>query len=397
MKNIFENAWLKPERKKEDEQDLTQKETGEEISSKEIPDTDNEKAIEIAKKTKDYEIIIEQLKHKDLWENQLIRVHEKFNSRINKEDFPTKEALVWEMLTVLYLYDEETANHCVETYRLLKERVKNVMTDNLFLAKIMEKEDHEMEDIYFAAITHDIGKICLPEFLINNTLKKNDWNDLLLGMIRNGELDDITKKKLGVEDFDNYTDTQIIEILEAKNLRAKDFVPVEKGISSDEKKQLETLGFSGKEPFMEIMNEHEKYSGTIHAQKGLSSTEKLVGQHHHNGNGNDTVLPSPKHLDTSNDISTILHLADFEQALKSKRSYKGPFSDLKILQKLIEEAEGKYPGQTTPYLWIKGKRDAFLKEGPRDLKSLSDEEVRSLQIIEDYLDKNNAINLKTFE
>ena len=375
MRNNFESPLLRKENRKEGEKD------------------EDLRAIEIATETGDYEKIINQLKNEGLWEKQIMKTRERFNSAIDMENFPTRGETVWEMLTVLYLYDEGTAEHCVETYRLLRKRIEKIATGNLFLAEVLRKENHEMERIYFASLTHDIGKVCIPPFIINNKLSREDWDSLLLEMLRNNELNQTTKERLGIKDEVNYTDDEFLQKLHNSNLQSKEIVPVEKGLSDDEKIKLEEKwNLSGKLPFMEIINRHANFSAEIHERQGLHTTSKLVGQHHaKKENGTELILPERIRVD--GDLGDILSLADMEEALESKRSYKEAFSKLRIIKELKEEIKDSNIGKAIEYFWMKDKLNHFLKENnPKSLESLSEFDKQSLLDINNYLKKLRAGN-----
>lgn len=347
----------------------------------------NARAVEIATQTGDYEEIINQLKDGGLWEEQLIRVREKFNSSIDTDNFPTKQKAVWEMLTVLYLYDQGTAEHCIETYKLLRKRIEKIATGNLFLAEILRKENHEMERVYFASLTHDIGKVCIPPFIINNKLTREEWDDLLLEMSRNNELDQITKERLAMADGVDYDKDEFLEKLKESGLRSKDIVPVKKGLSDEEKSELEEKWkLSSELPLMKIIDKHADFSREIHQQKGFNKTGELVGQHH-NKKEKDVKLILPEGIQKpSSDLGNIIQIADIEQALKSKRPYHKAFSDIEIIKGLKREIGNSDIGKAIEYFWLKDKLDHFLKENnPKSLDSLSEFDKQSLLDINKYL------------
>lgn len=342
------------------------------------------RSVEIATKTGVYEEIINQLKDEGLWEDQLLNTKKQFDSQIDMADFPAQEDFIWEMLTVIFLYDPGTAKHSVETYRLLKKRIEDIENKNLFLAEILKTENLELEQLYFASLTHDVGKIRIPPFIISNTLTKKDWDRLLLEMARNNELDQEIKEKLESTDEMSCTDEEFLEKIQRSNLRSKDIVPVEKGISKDQKEELENKWkISSKLPLMKIIDKHASFSAEILEEKGFGEAAKLVERHHHKQNDAVDLLPF-ENFGPNKKLASVLHLADVEQALKSKRHYKESFSELETILELIKETEIGDIDKIVAYFWIKERRGNFVRK--TDIGTLNDEEKNSLAELDRQLE-----------
>lgn len=375
MKNSFEIPHFKskvetPKKTKVEQQENRQ-------------EKENAKSIEIAKQTGDYGEILERLRRGDLWETQLKQAHGKFDSQINAADFPTKESAVWEMLTVLNLYDQETAEHCIATYTLIKKRIEKVMTKNLVLAETLRDEDVEMEEFYFASLTHDIGKVCIPPFVISNSLAQRNWNDLFLEMVRAGELKQETKRVLQIPDKTKLTDSELLQKLSENDLRSKDVVPIKKGLSDYELFCLEEQwGLSGEQSLMGVIDKHANFSEEILKSQGFESTGELVGAHHHKQN-NEVDLSTFRVTRNESDLADILHLGDVEQALKSRRHYKNAFSKLDTIMSLKEEIENSDVGRAIAYFWIKDKRDHFVEKN--GIETLNEKDKQSLRELDTYI------------
>lgn len=342
------------------------------------------RSIEIATKTGNYEEIIDRLKSEGLWENQLYNIQKQFDSQIDMTDFPTQEDFIWEMLTVLFLYDSETVKHSIETYKLLKKRIGDIEIKNLFLAEILKKENFELEQLYFASLTHDVGKICIPPFIISNSLTKKNWDDFLLKMAKDNELDQNTKEELEITDGNNHTDEEILAKIQNSSLRSKDIVPVEKGLPEDQKEELENKWkISGKLPLMKIIDRHALFSAKILEEKGFEKTAKLVAGHHHKQNNTIDLLPF-KNSQPNKKLASALHLADVEQALKSKRHYKESFSELKTILELTKETKMESIDKAVAYFWIKERRNNFVRKN--DISELDDAEKISLAELDEHLE-----------
>lgn len=374
-----------PKDKLELRESFQQKEDKKKERSQENKVENNEsKAREIAQTSGDYIEIVKKLQSENLWDQSKTETKQKYSSLIKKEDFPTKEAVVWDMLTVLDLYDSQTAEHCADTYRLIRERLERVMARHKVLAEVLRSENVEMEQFYFASLTHDIGKICIPPFIISNSLVKKNWDDLLLELFESGELSEKIKTKLGIKEDESCSKEDLLTKLEEIGLRSKDIVPIKNGLSDYELFCLEEQwNLSGENSLMEIIDQHAKFSEEILTEQGFETTGKLVGQHHHK-NDHGISLPNFREIHQNSDLADILHLADIEQALKSKRYYKEEFSELNTILTLKEEAEKGGVGKAITFFWIKDKRDDFLKS--TNLGELTEKERISLQTVNNYLE-----------
>jgi len=203
-------------------------------------------------------------------------------------------------------------------------------------------------------------------------------------MAKEGELTTDLKTKLGIENHVEYTHEELLEKLTESEMRSKDIVPIKKGLSDYELFCLEEQWhLSGDKSLMEILDQHAQFSEEILVEQGYKATGKLVGQHHHKNN-HGIYLPTFKDLPNNSDLADILHLADAEQALQSKRHYKEAFSELDTILSLKEEAERGGVGKAITFFWLRDKRSDFLKN--TDLSDLTDTEKRSLQELNMYLE-----------
>lgn len=340
-----------------------------------------EEAREIAQLC-NYEEIKKTLEQKDLLESQIERVKKKYENKFEKSDFaPDLETedrkwdALWEVLTALELYDEGTAEHCVGTYVIAKEKINKVFSvlgKKIILSELIKEEGLDLARFYLACAIHDIGKIEIPSAVLNNKISRNEWGLLLNDMIKENKMTDEMYQKLGLNPEEEHTEEEILNRMSEKNIYPNMIVPFRMGANAEEIEQTEESGFSTEQSLKDIIQEHATRSGNIMRSKGFPKVASVVEQHHKETKTVESFPVSVATLEVSHNLATIIHLADVEDALKKARSYKPEFTKLKVLAKLIDEIKdpGKSLVQEISYLWIKDRFDNL---------ALEDEELRSIQ------------------
>jgi len=357
-----------------------------EQQNKEVPQPQHE-ALLIAQQG-DFEKIEKQLKEEGLFENELKRVKALFSERIDLDDFPNNGKELWDLLTIEELYDHDTALHSVETYSLAKEKIQKVLARNVVLAKIIQREGIGLEQFYFCCLVHDIGKVEIPEFIVNNPVSKLQWKEKLEDCFNQRDIPASILDKLGLDENTDNDHQAIIEELEKKNIQAEEITPVRLGISAQQAKELaEKWKISPEKSLMDILDMHSTYSQKILEKRGFSTEAHIVGQHHHKISSEKYPV-SVESLQISSDLADLIHLADVEQALVSKRPYKDRFTPLEVLSALIEHSQKGLVGKEMSYLWIKDEYDKLDNSGKLD--NLGIKERMISKSIENFLDSFEA-------
>ena len=334
-------------------------ETLTEEAEEDIEKLNNEKEARKIAQGGNYEAILEELKEKDLLYEQVDRI-----SGYLSIDFMTDND--WEMLTVMELYDRGTFEHCVKTYKIAKDKVEKVLDGGIIIANIIEEEGVDLEVFYRACLFHDIGKIEIPEFILNNKFTDGDWTNSLCNIINKTEDDpfkEIAQNYIGVKKHQKIEEDELATLLEERKIRSMWLVPVKEVLTSKESIELEGLGFSSNDSLRKIIESHEEISERILKNSGLEIEAKLAGQHHNYKQKNTNILESPKTttaMAISLNLADVLQLADIQQALESgSRFYKSSFSELRVLSELIGRAEGGYVDGYITYLWVKDSMEEF--------------------------------------
>ena len=90
----------------------------------------------------------------------MFEVDDEYDTSIETEQLMFLTNKDWEILAVLWLFDEKTAHHSVETYRITRDKVTKPLLGNIVLAKEFTKERVSLEQ-FFAHAFHDIGKLAI--------------------------------------------------------------------------------------------------------------------------------------------------------------------------------------------------------------------------------------------
>jgi HD-GYP domain-containing protein (c-di-GMP phosphodiesterase class II) len=286
----------------------------------------------------------------NLLTSEMSRVREQYKDKLSTIEFLNEKDL--EILTILELYDEDLLLHSLETYRIAKEKSQRNLAFDVKLVDLFEREGVKPQEFFRACLLHDIGKVEIPNFIINNNIHNNEMKLLLRELVIDDK-DSATLQKLEKttgEKIEVTNSAELEDILYRYNLRSVHFVPVKSILRPDELEVLKKQGFDLDLSIMDIIKQHEEYSRLILEESGLEIESKLAGSHHnYHGNGS----PFPLTLDALNisvDMAELIRIADMTEALTASRSYnKEGFSLPRVLRIILEE-ERTSPEMT--YIWL---------------------------------------------
>ena len=313
-----------------------------------------------------YEKILAELRGKNLLTKYEKAVKSKYEGAIALTEFlPSDED--WEMLTVLWLYDEPTAEHCIRTLGLTHEiavrELEGPRGEKISLHALVEK-NISLQKFLRASLFHDIGKLALPREVVKNTLNDHEMGEIFFKMCHEESSSNTYEKFATCEDSLKY--------LYEHGLRPKDVVPVRMIFTGDSSKILEVIernGFSKEETLGEILSRHEQESEKIFAGKDHEVAD-IVG-HHHPG------VRLPKHEFQENKetdeyfkkhiVHFMLAVVDEHDAISGPRDYKKPVPKAEMLSILARETQSGRLEKGLTYLWVKKEYDS-LKKDPNDKK-----------------------------
>ncbi len=324
----------------------------------------------------DFTSIKAELIEKNLLAQEVIRVKNKYQEDLAEIDFLTEQDL--EMFTIIDLYDEDLAGHSLETYRIAKGKVEKRLAFGVVLVDLFAKEGVLPDQFFRSCLLHDIGKIEIPSFILNNPINYQEMDAHLNRLViveKNQDIIDRLEAYTGEKAIIN-TEDQLKEFLKKYRLRPIHFVPTKLLFTEAEQAVLVERGFDLNSSLLDIIKTHEGYSEAILAGENLPVESALAGSHHnYHGNGS----PYPITIDSlhlSVDMAELIRIADMTEALTASRSYKkAKFSIPKVLKIILDEARVGRVNIEITYLWIED-----------EIKKLENNPEDSLTTMEDLED-----------
>ncbi len=358
---------------------------------------------DISPKDLRYTHIIEHLRGEvdgdtNLLEVQTVRVRKIFAEDLGAfgESLP---ADVWEILTVIELFDPETACHCVDTYLVAKNKVEKRLFNGMVLANSFKEESVDLDTFYTSCLLHDVGKVEVPHEVVTNTVTDTECathlfahkDDILLPALRdyfNNPLFALPETIDSPEALNRYLNEELHE-------RPQKFTPIylllgnlTPEVREEVSRQLNHVGCTLDDSLLTIMRTHDGYSRDILKMLGHSVEATLAGAHHHKNEDNKEEEHKYRitigTLQVSVDLADIIHLADVENAISNSRHYKTGKPLLEALKVLAVHAKYGVIDNYIAYIWI---ADALNDPNSTTLFNLENEDDRkNYDFIASFLD-----------
>lgn len=309
-----------------------------------------ERARDIAQ-LNDFNEIKRKLSAESLLENAVGEVQKLFETELRELNLEQGE---WEMFAVLWLYDEDTAIHCLETYKIARVKVTEPLgSGGPILKEHFELGGVTLETFYRACLFHDIGKVEVPRSLLNNNQNEETCAHAICIKLRG--IKDPTQELANIlqEDISriasrgtNPEDVETIrQRLEEKRIRAHD-LPTDYLLDEKDMVQVRVLlakypelALTEHSPLSHLIGIHEFVSERILREAGMEKAGVLAGSHHTKREGQETDHEIAREsIRVLALLADILSASDIIQALESKRPYKEAYTLLKTLATFIDEA-----------------------------------------------------------
>lgn len=264
-----------------------------------------------------------------LFESQKTRVSTTYGERLEKASFLSKTD--WEMLVVLELYDPGTFEHALRVFETINEKVESRRDIGLFLRRHLAQENVGKDDLYRAALLHDIGKTSIPKEILLDTTTDEEWAMLAKAFFHPRQYEDVLRM-----------------LDENPRLRNKDLVPFSYAIPTDLAESLRDRGVDPSLPLGVIVGKHASVSGNILRSYGFPVTAEIAESHH------DLPLRKLNHPISISSLRAgwILRAADIFDAVRSPRSYKNGNTLERALLVIEKEAERGFIEPKLADLWI---------------------------------------------
>ncbi len=377
-----------------------------------------ERAQEIAGQG-NYEAIHKELEEQHLLERYTQHMKELYSGYFGTKDFSLEERS-WEMLAILYLYDEPTLQHSLRTFDIAHEMVTQKLYEpksgeEVHLGEAIQQEGVNLEQFLNAALFHDIGKVTVPREILNNSLTGYDMGCILMRMMREGKCQELFDE-IGIE-YTPGTDDEnaALKNLHKKGFRSIEIVPLSEVFPETEYPNLlqdfESRGFSKQQSLKSVLDTHEMQSAEI--LKNDTIVAELAG-HHHNYKEEPskltlsiaairaniqmteiddldtemTEIDDPQTYDIA--MMHLITIADITDALRdTTRPYKGgkKFSEPEIFVNLIRTVGQAEYGEGFVHLWISNKYPAYKESLQNKEVQQTERDIECCEIIESFLEK----------
>lgn len=337
-----------------------------------------------------------------VFQKEVLRVKKDYAEELSSADFLTAED--WQILTAIELFDKKTFIHSIGTYNVARKKIEERLTE---LGTEITHEGVELKQFYRGCLFHDIGKLAIPEFIINNTTTDAEWVYYFMEILPDdkNETDLFSKQdeilvenKIIIPDNIRHDLEKMTAFFSKNRIRAVKFVPIKAILTEQQTATLIKLGINPDDSLGKIMRTHEEKSEQILRSLGHVVEGLLAGNHHNYKHADKKMGEKPASLSAmhiSTEIaSNIIHLADIQQALSGDRSYHHKNPILRILAFLVDDAENGIIDPSIAARWIadelKKINPAYLNE-IRNMKakhqhhSYLQERNEELLIIDDFL------------
>jgi HD-GYP domain-containing protein (c-di-GMP phosphodiesterase class II) len=327
---------------------------------------------------------------------EVSRIKEAYGEILSSADFLTHQD--WRVLTAIELFDKTTLEHSIGTFTVAKQKIEERLQG---LGKEIVHEGVDLNQFYRSCLFHDIGKMAIPEFILNNSTSDNNW---VIGfmMLEEDEQDKLlVENEIIVPDAIRNNPDEMKKFFAENRIRAVKFVPIKSVLEPKKIEEMKARDLDPEKSLMEIIRIHEKKSEEILLKIGYVVEALLTGNHHNYQHKDEKLGAKPVSLSAvhiSGEISSnLIHLADIQQALSGDRSYHHKQPVLRILTFLIDDAENGVIDKNITSLWIKDELEkmnpAYLNE-VRNMKALHQHHdyLKSrhmeLELIDEFLQNN---------
>ena len=338
----------------------------------------NEKAARTIAADMRFEAALATLTDQDLLPDQVERVKIKYESILSIDDLNMSDN-DWAMLTVLELYDTQTADHSVRVLDNAHIAINKPLSlgdseEPIFFSSYIEEEGVSVDEFLHAALFHDIGKTVVPHIVLLDKTTQAEFDTLFCNHLQGCNHDWL--RDVGITNLDN--PTEALNTLYNNHKRPIDILPLQSIISPEDFATLQQnfpyINITEETTMREILEMHEAESERILRAAGLEVSGTIAGQHHNYAKKPLTYPRATSALrisrtSTRNLLANIIQIVDVSDAMRSSRSYKSAETEFTVLEELVSEAEAGRLDATMAQAWIKTEYQNIISTDASDITS----------------------------
>ncbi|MFZ3031554.1 MAG: HD domain-containing protein [Candidatus Moraniibacteriota bacterium] len=251
----------------------------------------------------------------------------------------------WEMTATLEAYDKRTFDHSLRVAAFVYDVANGGGETEAYLRQRVNMEESSLEELYTAALFHDIGKTAIPCDILHDNHSRREWgkraNAWAIKNDQEQKFDSEKLETLGEVELDHY-------FMQQHTLDGSDplnIVPIEEIFEPEILSELEQHGISRHDTFRKVLECHEKATKAILRRKGMLVASDIASLHH---DYDKKPIRSERYKTEVSAVRlgfelSILRSMDVYDALTSDdRSYKNPYHPLLALEILIKETEADF-------------------------------------------------------
>lgn len=295
----------------------------------------------------------------------------------------------WEITATLEAYDKRTFDHSLRVAAFVYDMTSGGGETASYIRTQIGMEQSSLEELFTAALFHDIGKTAIPCEILHDNHSKREWAkraNIWAGK-NNQEhhFDPKTLKDSNEVDLDHY----FTEIHALNNSDPLNIVPIKEIFDASALQKLQEHGISPNDTFRKVLECHEKVTKAILRRAKMYTASDIASRHHdYDGMPIRTTRYQTEisAVRLGFELSILRSMDIYDALTSSDRSYKNPYHPLLALEILIREAvEAEF---TEPMLTKYVVRDLYnkLKSSGNNIPQNSDES-RALEKILAFIKK----------
>lgn len=292
----------------------------------------------------------------------------------------------WEMVAVLETYDKPTFDHSLRVASFVYDLTSGGGTTEAYIRQRVNMEESSLEELFTAALFHDIGKTAIPHTVLHDNQSRREWskraNDWAVKNNADHYFDSLKIEELSEVELDHY-------FMQVQNIDGSDplnIVPLEEVFSPEILTELSRHSISPHDTFRKVLECHEKATKAIlRRQKMYVASD--IASHHHDYEKRPIRLEryqtEVSAVRLGFELSLLRSMDLFDALTADDRSYKHPYHPLLALEILIQEAEAEF---TEPELTKYVIRDLYTKiQTTENTETLSPAETRALEKVRTFI------------